>query len=232
MQKTIGILGGLGHSSSALFHKYLVEQCQILFNRTEDYPHIIIYDFPASDIVECGNDSNTLKRMLETIALAISRLEKTGVDFLCIPCNTTFVFIEDISAFTSTPILNIVEEAAKKIHKDKHSRVGILATSTTINNGIYRRVFNEFDINVILPNTKQQEQIDSIIAKIDQGNATSEDRTLLESICDSLVSESSVTAIIIACTCIPVLFNKYEHMSCSIYDSLYTYAESTIARVM
>ncbi|MCP4179685.1 MAG: aspartate/glutamate racemase family protein [bacterium] len=117
----------------------------MLFNRTEDYPHIIIYDFPASDIVKCENDSNALKKMLKTIALAISRLKKTGINFLSVPYNTTFAFINDISSYTHIPILNIVEEAVNRIHKDKHRSVGIQTTNSTINNKLYHKVFNKYE---------------------------------------------------------------------------------------
>lgn len=232
MRKTIGVLGGLGPPSSALFHRYLVEQCQVQFGRADEYPHIFIYDFPASDITKCGIDSNATESMLKTIASAISRLETFGIDLLTIPCNTAFVFFHDLCSFTPTPILNIVEEAAKRIQKDRHRRVGILATSPTLHSGIYSKVFNEFDMELIPPNAKQQEQVDLIITKIDQGNAIAGDRALLERIINSLEAESSVTAVIIACTCIPVLLGEYDHKSCSIFDSLLTYAECAIDRIL
>jgi len=232
MRKTIGVIGGLGAPSSALFHKYLVEQCQIQVGRTEDYPHIFIYDFPASDITECGVDSDATKSMLETIASAIARLEKSGIDLLTIPCNTAFVFFDELCSFTHTPILNIVEEVAQRIQKDKHRQVGILATSATVTSEVYKKSFNEFDIELISPNVKQQQQIDRIITKIDQGNAVAEDRRFLESIINYFESEFSATAIVIACTCIPVLLGDFDHELCSIYDSLFVYAESSIARTI
>ena len=45
------------------------------------------------------------------------RLEKTGVDFIVLPCNSLHVFIAKIRESVNIPILSIVEETVKYIKK-------------------------------------------------------------------------------------------------------------------
>ncbi len=42
------------------------------------------------------------------------KLEKTGVDFIALPCNTAHVYYEEIQQALSVPLLHIIEETIKR----------------------------------------------------------------------------------------------------------------------
>lgn len=48
MKKIIGILGGMGSESTALFYQKIIQQCQKQYGAKldEDYPEIFIYNLP------------------------------------------------------------------------------------------------------------------------------------------------------------------------------------------
>ena len=63
-------------------------------------------DIPDRSSAISRNDDGPLIAMIEGIA----SLEKVGVDFIAIPCNTAMYWFEKLSDFSSVPILNIVTE--------------------------------------------------------------------------------------------------------------------------
>ena len=54
MKKIIGILGGMGPESTAIFYQAIIKQCQKQYGAKydEDYPEIFIYNLPIPNIVD------------------------------------------------------------------------------------------------------------------------------------------------------------------------------------
>ena len=71
-------------------------------------------------------------------------LQKNNCKFISIPCNTAHHWFEDLKKTVKIPILNmpkiVYEHAAKNCRKN--SKIGLLATDTTIKTGVYNMFFN------------------------------------------------------------------------------------------
>ena len=135
-KKIIGVLGGMGPESTAIFYQELIKQCQKLYDAKydEDYPKIFLYNLPIPKIVE---GIEAVKKTLQVLINGAKKLESIGVDFIVMPCNTAHYFYEDMKKEISIPFLSITEETARKVKFEKFSKVGLLSTKQAIVNKIY-----------------------------------------------------------------------------------------------
>lgn len=110
----IGILAGMGPKSTSPFIDKVIDYCQKLYGASNDidYPHMMIYSCPTPFYADRPIDHDEMKKAIIDGAV---KLEKTGVDFIALPCNTAHVYYEEIQQALSVPMLHIVEETIKEI---------------------------------------------------------------------------------------------------------------------
>ncbi len=123
--KTVGIIGGLGPETTAEFYLDIIFSCQKK-NKTQR-PPIIISSVPLKFKIEQDliMKNKGAKRYIPFLTKEAKRLEKSGADFLVMPCNSLHVFINEIRQAVKIPVLSIIEETIKFLKKNKLKRVGI-----------------------------------------------------------------------------------------------------------
>jgi aspartate racemase len=147
-KKTIGIIGGMGPEATAdLFNKILnltpAEQ-------DSDHIHILIDDNPMIpsrvNAIMHGGESP-----IPELTKMAKSLERSGANFLIMPCNTASYYIEDIRKSVNIPVISIIEETSKYIvnkHYD-HKTIGLLGTEMTVRLGLYQKELINNKINVV-----------------------------------------------------------------------------------
>jgi len=224
IKKTIGVLGGMGPESTAIFYKQLIKECQKQYGAKydKDFPEIIIYNLPIPDPVsKIENSEKTIQMMVQTI----NKLQSIGSEFVVMPCNTSHYFYDEVKKRINLPFINMLSETSKKVEKAGIKKVGILATNSTIKYNLYNKEFSKRNIELIVP--EQQNKLNEVIYNILSGKKLQEDETILRRIIDDLLSKG-VKAILIGCTDIPVLLNKNNYPDVLFFDSIDILAESTI----
>lgn len=86
----------------------------------------------------------------ELIALAsriILFFEEENVDMIVIACGTCSSLVENLKTITKIPIYDVITPTVKYI-KNRFEKVALLATSSTIQNGIFERKLKEQNIEV------------------------------------------------------------------------------------
>jgi len=201
-RKTIGILGGMGPPSTADFYMRIVTFFQREFGAKydKDFPPMLIFSVPIPDVVETvENEAVTLSYLVD----AARTLETGGADFISIPCNTVHWLLGGIRSSVKIPVLSIVEATAAEI-SGRHSRVGLLATQTTIKMKIYDDEFRRREIELVLPSESDQTILTEIIMDLGGGIAGDSDRVRLRKIVENLEVRGA-EAVVLACTELPLL---------------------------
>ncbi|MFH1630711.1 MAG: amino acid racemase [Candidatus Aenigmatarchaeota archaeon] len=221
--KTIGILGGMGPEATALFYQEIIYQCQKQYGAQydRDFPEIFIYSLPIPDIVNGIKDP---EKIMPFLVKGIRKLEYAGADFIVMPCNTIHYFFDEMKKYSSIPMLNIIEEVAKKAKSTNCRKIGLLATATTIDNKLYDKILEKYGIGLIIP--KQQERVTEIILNILAGKKLESDKEALK-ILVAEMKELGADAIVLGCTDIPILL-KQEDVDIVLLDTIKTLAESTV----
>ncbi|GAH56604.1 unnamed protein product, partial [marine sediment metagenome] len=142
-EKIIGILGGMGPEATIdLFYKIIKFTPA---EKDQDHFRIIIDNnpkIPDRTAAILGKGEDPLPALQETAR----NLEKAGVDFIIIPCNTAHYFLPQIQKSVNIPVLNMIEETAKETRKRIFpiQKVGLLASMGIYKTEIYHQHFKKF----------------------------------------------------------------------------------------
>ncbi|OZV10649.1 amino-acid racemase [Tissierella sp. P1] len=226
MKKSIGILAGMGPRSTSPFLELVLDQCQIQYGAKYDidYPPIMIYSLPTPFYLDCSIDHKVMK---EIIIEGIRHLESTGVSCIAMPCNSVHIYFDELKEKISIPLLNIIEETIKKV--DSNRKITIFATEPTFNSELYQKGILHSD-NQFIFKSDWQKKINIIIQMIKDKKEISEVNLYWDELVKDVMKED-VEDIIIACTDLSVLKNKFND-KVNFIDSSHALAESLIKQYL
>lgn len=153
---TIGILGGMGPEATNKLCALITSLTPV--TRDQDHIPVITYNNPQiPDRVRAvrGESENPVPEMIRTARV----LEEAGADMLLMPCNLAHFYFDDVQNAIRTPFLNMIEETVNFTieHYPRCRKVGIVASTPTIECGIYEKAFNRHDRVLISPEKDEQE---------------------------------------------------------------------------
>lgn len=227
--KTVGIIGGLGPETTAKFYLEVNFGCLKLDKSKR--PPMLIWNVPLdlkieSDLLEKNIGQ---ERYLPFLIDPAKRLEAGGADFLVMPCNTMHIFIGEIRQAVKIPVLSIVEETVRELKQLGIAKIGILATSTTIDQKLYEAELKKFGITQVLPDNFAQAKIGRIISNLVANRHNNNDRQELIKIIDAF-ADKDVKDVILACTDLQLLIPN--HPKLTIHDSMQILAKATVREVL
>lgn len=155
----IGIIGGAGPSAGSLLFDTIIAVAQTKYGCKEDreFPHILLTNYPFSDMLSEKIDDVIIRRELSS---CFSMLERSGVTHASIACNTLHAFLPEIPP--SIELVNMVEETKKEVSKTTPPFV--LCSSTSARKELHRSAFSCEYANATL-----QKILDRMIAEITFG---------------------------------------------------------------
>lgn len=227
--KTVGIIGGLGPDTTTKFYLQIISAFSRLCAHTR--PQILIYNVPLpiqiekEAITEAKGEEKCLPFLIE----AAKTLEKGGVDFIVMPCNSLHIFIEEIRRVVKIPVLSIVDETVKFLQSQNCKQVGLLATQITIDRKLYKNKLDAFGIEEIVPSDQDQSKIGQIIYRLVMGNSTGEDKDALDNMINDLICRGAKT-IVLACTDLQLLIPT--HKDAQVIDTMQVLLDSTIKKML
>lgn len=204
--KTIGILGGMGPLATVDIFKKIIN----LTEANSDNEHIeIIVDnntrIPDRTNYIINNGENPTSYLIKSAI----RLEMMGADVIIMPCNTAHYFYDEVVKYIDIPFLNMIVETAKETKKLYYGKkVGLLATAGTYNSGIYDKVFSEYGLELIKPDSDKMKYVMDLIYGIKSGRSDM-DLTNFYTVLQDL-KEQDVEAFILGCTELPIAFEMFN----------------------
>jgi aspartate racemase len=153
---TIGVLGGMGPEAT----NRLCELITALTHARKDQEHIPVITFNNSLIPSRvgalrGAGESPLPEMIRTAQV----LERAGADFLLMPCNLAHCFLDEVRREVHVPVLDMIEETVKYAvaqYPDFY-KVGLLASTPTIENRLYEKSFAPYRRVVLKPTASEQQ---------------------------------------------------------------------------
>ncbi len=227
--KTVGIIGGLGPETTSEFYLDIVFSCK---NRdTTSRPAVVISSVPLPYKIEESMimRSEGAEKCLPFLVNEAKRLEKSGAEFIVMPCNSLHVFIGEIRNSVTVPVLSIIEETVKFLKKNGFGKVGIVSTSATIKNRLYENAFKKNGIVYETPDDLQQAKMGKFILNLVNGQQNNKDRDGLIGIINDFESRN-VDCVILACTDLQLLIPK--HPTLKIFDTMKIFADATVEEML
>ena len=205
ISRRAGIIGGLGPEISSRFCLNVNEKFKDIANMQ---PDLVMENIPVSpdvekELIEGGNP----KKILDLLRNAVIRLNKSEVDFIVIPCNTVHFFLDDLRKISKKPILSIIEECVNECKEKKFRKIGLIATSKTIQEKLFENGLSGTGIDLLLPTKTDQVIINKVILNILNKNKNPGDKKIVMEIVKKLKNRGS-EAVILGCTDISLLISS------------------------
>lgn len=224
--KTLGVIGGLGPQATADFVLKVIKQTPA--EKDQDHIPMIVHNNSQvpdriASIQGTGPDAGVV---LEQMAVDLAGW---GADYLVMPCHTAHYYYPQIKAAIQIPFLNMIEETATYLAKNNIRRIGILATRATIETNLYTHACQAQGIELVTPTPALQVCVLEIIAQVKK-NAYR--HLLSEQYAQPLFDyfhQAQVHHLLLACTELPIFFNKDHFPKEQFIDATDLLAKKVIA---
>lgn len=224
----VGVIGGVGPAATVCFLDLVVRHTAA--ERDQDHvdlvvlQHATIPDRTAYILGRSDDDPGPV------MAADARRLERLGVGFVVIPCNTAHHFTDEVAAAVEVPVLSIVDETVDEVAtRAGVARVGVLATSGTLSAQVYQRAIEARGLAAVVPDDADQDVVMGII--YDQVKAgRPADVAALHAVADRL-QERGADVVVLGCTELSVVAAEHRLLDDGRYvDSLDVLARRTVER--
>lgn len=200
-RKVVGILGGMGPEATAdLFSKIIAATPAA---RDQDHLRILVDCIP-----QVPDRTAAIRGLCESPApvlqAAARRLETWGAELIAIPCNTAHHYHGEVSAAVGVPVLHIMRETADSIRREHPgvTRGGVLASSGTLEAGLYGRALAEAGLCEVAPPPAVQEQVMEAIYGVKAGDHNRPPALLARAA--GILVEMGAEVVIAGCTEVPI----------------------------
>ena len=159
----VGVIGGVGPQATAYFLDMVVRLT--VAGRDQDHLDLVVFNhatIPDRTAFILGTSSDDPGAVMARDA---QRLERFGVSFLVVPCNTAHHFTDQVVSAVSVPVLSIIDETVAEAARRTEGlrRVGVLATTGTLVARVYDRALEAAGIETVRPSADDQAIVMEII---------------------------------------------------------------------
>jgi aspartate racemase len=219
--KTIGLIGGMSWESTITYYRIVNEVMKEQLGGLHS-AKCLLYSVDFQEIEEC-QAKGEWEKSGEILANAAVNLEKAGADFIIICTNTMHKVAPQIQAQIEIPIIHIAEATAEELRKNDIKRVALLGTRYTMMQDFYKSKLIDKQIEVLIPNEKDIEIINSVIYnELCLGIISEKSKAEFLRIIESL-SSSGAQGVILGCTEIGLLVNQTDTATL-LFDTTYIHA--------
>ena len=202
----IGILGGMGTQAGLDFCSKLAK-----LNRgkaDQRYPLFVLYN--KASIPDRKQHNKKYKKVLNSLVEGCKFLQKNKCKFIAMPCNTAHFWYLDLKKKIKIPILNMPELVYFNISKKckKNTKIGLLATETTIKTGIYNKSLRKKYKLLVPPKKLQVNHVNKSIKYVKMGKTREAERALKPAV--NYLIKNSCKKIILGCTELPIAIFAYK----------------------
>jgi aspartate racemase len=224
--KTIGLIGGMSWESSAVYYDLVNKEVREKLGGFHSSKSIMLtVDFDEIQRLQHIEDWEKLDQIMADAAL---RLETAGADLIVLCTNTMHLCTPAILENISIPFLHIAKATGLEIARRGLKKVALLGTKFTMEKDFYKTyIFENFGIEVIIPNKEERIEIHRIIyQELVQGEIKAESRETYKQIISNL-EEKGAEGVILGCTEIPLLISDSD-VNIDTFDSTAIHAKKAV----
>ncbi|MGQ1783981.1 MULTISPECIES: aspartate/glutamate racemase family protein [unclassified Saccharicrinis] len=212
--KTIGILGGLGPEATVDYYKEIIKGFdKINGNGSLNYPEIVLYSVTMSRFIGLLEEDKYDKAS-DYLADCLNGIKNAGADFAVLSANTPHLLFNEIQGQVDLPLISILEVCAQKAQSIGAERCGLLGTKFTMQKDFYQKVFQEYNIEIFVPDEQQVEFIHSkLFDELELGIFKEKTKQELLEIVEDLKEKQRIDAVILGCTEFPLMFTEDRYLN-------------------
>jgi aspartate racemase len=206
--RVVGVLGGMGPAATWDFCQRLLAATPV--DRDQDHLRVLVDcdpGVPDRNAALAGEGPSPGPRL----AAMARGLERSGAELLCLPCNAAHAFASAVREATSLPFVDMIEATvdATRARLPEATRVALLATTATLDAGLYAAAFARRGIEVAPTETDARRRMMAAIYQVKRGAGPEEPRARLRALAAEAVA-AGAQALIAACTEVPLVLRQED----------------------
>jgi aspartate racemase len=207
-RRVVGVLGGMGPAATWDFCRRLLDATPAA--RDQDHLRVLVDcdpSVPDRNAALAGEGPSPAPRL----AAMARGLERSGAELLCLPCNAAHAFADAVRAATAVPFVDMIEATvdATLARVPDASRVALLATTATLDAGLYAAGFRARGVEVGTPGADARRRMMGAIYDVKRGAPLEEPRAALRGLAAEAVAEGA-EVLIAACTEVPLALRQED----------------------
>ena len=208
----VGLIGGLGPAATVDLYDKIVKATPA--KNDQEHIKLVVEQNPQiPDRTACllkGGEDPTL-----AMFHCAERMEKDGCSALIVPCNTAHAFLPYLERFIKIPFINMQQAALDEIKAKLGvaAKIGLLATTGTVQTGIYSKKAEAMGLAMFVPDAEHQERVMAAIYGPKGAKAGYTDgicREDLVSAAEYLVKTYGCNCLILGCTELPLILDESD----------------------
>ena len=224
--KRIGLLGGMSWESSMEYYRIMNEEVKERLGGSHS-ADCLMYSFDFSEI-ELLQHAGKWEELTDLMVNEAMNLKKGGADAIVICTNTMHLMADDIIKGTGLPLIHIAEATAAAIAEAGIRKVLLLGTKFTMNSSFYAEKLNAEDIEMVIPDEKDQDVVHEIIyGELVRGIISEESRQKYADIISKMAEQEGIEGVILGCTEIPLLIRQSD-VEVKVFDTTAIHAAAAV----
>jgi len=228
--KIIGLIGGMSWESTVPYYQQINEVIKERLGGLHS-AKLVLYsvDFHEIERLQRAGEWAEAGRLLTEAGRS---LQSAGAEFLVLCTNTMHKVASSIEAAVNIPLLHIADPTALRIREAGYSKVGLLGTRFTMEEGFYiDRLQDRHGLQVLVPKAEDREVVHRIIyEELCLGTILPKSRAEYRRIIADLKGQGA-QAIILGCTEISLLIGP-EDAEIPLFDTTRIHARSAAERAL
>ncbi len=173
MKKKLGILGGMGSRAGAMLFSKVIDFSPAV--RDQDFIEILLHNNAAvpdrTKSIVYG-EASPLKDILRSIEL----FNENGVDVVIMGCVTAHYFYKEIQQASQAEVLHPIDLVREHLRAAYPGiqKAGVLATTGTLQSGLFQQGFKDSGIELVTLNKKEQESLFMVSVYMPEGLKSSQ----------------------------------------------------------
>lgn len=202
----VGVVGGVGPAATVDFLQKIVRNTPAA--RDQDHIKVLVEQNPqipdrTEHLIGSGADPTV------SLYATCKKLEEGAADLIAIPCNTAHAFIDRIQPYLGIPIVNMLTVTVRHLREAYPTLrdVGVLATSGTIESGVYRDALAAQGLRQVVPSPPLQARVMEAIygkAGVKAGFVDGPCRDDIAAAMQGLI-DAGIEVVVLGCTELPLL---------------------------
>lgn len=228
--KIIGVLGGMGPAATADFYQKIIQATPA--KTDQDHLKVLIFSnpqIPDRTAAIRGEGPSPLPALVASAEALI----RAGADFLTMPCVTAHHFFDGLQAAVKVPILHLVRETATAVGIELPAlrRFGLLATSGTVQSGMFEAKFEPRGLTILTcERSVQDSRVMQAIYAVKEGDSLGRPRDLILEAAAHLIGRGA-EAVIAGCTEVPLILRDGD-LSVPIIDPTLLLARAAVRHAL
>ncbi len=148
--KVLGLVGGTSWHSTLEYYRYINQEVNDLYGSNTN-PPLVLYNLNQSEI-HALQLSGRWDQIADILSQAAMKLRAAGAQAVMFCANTPHKVYAEVSRRTGIPILHIGDATGLAIHQAGLSKVGLIGTKYTMEDGFLRQwLLEHYQVEVVVP---------------------------------------------------------------------------------